>query len=419
MNNSAAYTGGNWTNTTFVGRLARTNPNPAGAADDLDGNDGRRTNALAAGLPANHFVLNPDVDDSNVFVSDAFSSYDALQIEVRRRLSRGFQVNGSYAFAFEEGSAFLGRHYGRVSNPGATVRHAFKIQWDWTIPVGRGRRYGTDMNPWLDAVVGGWEVNGAGRIQARVLNFGNVRMVGMTLDELTDEYKFRILPNPSDPTLTIVTMLPEDIITNTRRAFNTSATSATGYSDHGVPEGRYFAPANSPDCIQLKAGRLRAAHAARARAVVHALRHQRRQALPGREAPELRAALRPAERVRQRQLHARWPIPAPARRSSRPTPPTATSATRSTRVGGSGRSCGGSIGRLQSDYRPIGLSIIGIIGLSASGHRSSGIGHRDIGAPTMSRCQPVRCDARDDLHRWPMDRCPDDSIAADGPTMGR
>ena len=253
-NSAAAYTGGNWTNSTFVGRLARTNPNPASAASDLDGNDGRRALALQAGLPANHFVLNPDVAGVGVFVSDAFSSYDAVQIELRRRLTRGFQVNGSYQYALEEGSSFLGRHFGRVSNPTAGVRHAFKIQWDWTIPVGRGRRFGTDMSPWLDAVVGGWEFNGAGRVQARVLNFGNVRMVGMTLDELTDEYYFRVMPNPADPNLTIVTMLPDDIILNTRRAFNTSATSATGYSSLGVPEGRYFAPANSETCIELKAG---------------------------------------------------------------------------------------------------------------------------------------------------------------------
>jgi hypothetical protein len=252
--NASAYTGSTWTNSTFVGRLARTNPNPASAASDLDGNDGRRANALLAGLPANHFVLNPHVDDVDVFVGAAFSSYDALQIEVRRRLSRGLQINGSYAFAFEEGSSFQGRHYGRISVPGATVRHAFKVQWDWTVPVGRGRRFGTDMSPWLDAVVGGWEFNGAGRVQARVLNFGNVRLVGMSVDELTDEYRFRVLPNPNDPTLTIVSMLPEDIILNTRRAFNTSATTATGYSALGAPEGRYLAPANSVDCIQLKAG---------------------------------------------------------------------------------------------------------------------------------------------------------------------
>ena len=49
-------------------------------------------------------------------------------------------------------------------------------------------------------------------------------------------------------------MMPDDVILNTRRAFSTSAASATGYSDLGVPEGRYFAPANSESCITLKAG---------------------------------------------------------------------------------------------------------------------------------------------------------------------
>ena len=49
-------------------------------------------------------------------------------------------------------------------------------------------------------------------------------------------------------------MLPQDIIDNTRRAFSTSATTATGYSDLGAPEGRYFAPANSDGCTQLYSG---------------------------------------------------------------------------------------------------------------------------------------------------------------------
>ena len=128
------------------------------------------------------------------------------------------------------------------------------MQWDWSVPVGRGRRFGTDMNPWLDGVLGGWEFSGAGRIQARTINFGNVRLVGMTVDELTKEYHFRILPDTLNPGREIVTMLPEDIILNTRRAYSLSITNPTGYSDLGVPEGRYIAPANSESCIQLKAG---------------------------------------------------------------------------------------------------------------------------------------------------------------------
>jgi hypothetical protein len=247
--NAAAYTGGNWTNTTFVSRFSKHNPSPSGSAGDLDGNEARRTNAIAAGIPVNHFVLNPDVGGAGVTTSGAYSSYDAFQIELRRRLSRGFQINGSYQYAREYGSSNLGLHYGRVSTEGANVRHAIKVQWDWTIPVGRGRRFGTDMNPWLDGVVGGWEFNGAGRVQARTLNFGNVRLVGMTVDELTKEYYYRV-----DRTLRVAIMLPQDIIDNTRRAFSTSATSATGYSDLGVPEGRYIAPANYDGCIQLYSG---------------------------------------------------------------------------------------------------------------------------------------------------------------------
>jgi hypothetical protein len=46
---------------------------------------------------------------------------------------------------------------------------------------------------------------------------------------------------------------PEDVITNTIRAFSVSPTSATGYSG-AAPEGRYFAPANSPNCIEIVQG---------------------------------------------------------------------------------------------------------------------------------------------------------------------
>ena len=45
-------------------------------------------------------------------------------------------------------------------------------------------------------------------------------------------------------------MLPQDIIDNTVAAFSVSATSPTGYSG-GATDGRYIAPANGPDCIEI------------------------------------------------------------------------------------------------------------------------------------------------------------------------
>ena len=49
-------------------------------------------------------------------------------------------------------------------------------------------------------------------------------------------------------------ILPADILDNTVKAFNVSATSPTGYSAQGAPSGRYFAPANGPDCIETAPG---------------------------------------------------------------------------------------------------------------------------------------------------------------------
>jgi hypothetical protein len=251
--NPAAYAGAIWSNTGLTGDMGQTNAQPFNSAGDLDSDATRRANAIAAGLPANFFVVNPDLDDVNVTDSGAFSDYHALQVELRRRLSRGLMINMSYQYALEGTSAFLGFHYGRVMNPQDNVRHAIKTQWDWSVPVGRGRRYGTNLHPVVDGIVGGWEFSGAGRIQARMVDFGNVRLVGMSKSDVQKMYNYDIRINPANGLQTPY-MFPDDVILNTRRAFNTSATSPTGYSDLGVPEGRYFAPANSASCIELKSG---------------------------------------------------------------------------------------------------------------------------------------------------------------------
>jgi hypothetical protein len=254
--NPAAYTGGSstWTSTTLAARFVAASPSPVTSAEDLDGNGTRRANAVRAGLPGNFFVPNPDVDDVNVTDSGAYSDYHALQIELRRRLSKGLQVNVNYQYAIEGGSAFDGFSFGRVMIPSANVRHAIKAQWDWTIPVGRGQRFGTDMHPMLDGIVGGWSFNGVGRVQARTMNFGNVRLVGMTAEDLQDMYKHDIRIDPASG-LPTVYMLPADVILNTRRAYSFDPRTPTGYSSSlGVPEGRYIAPANTADCIQIHDG---------------------------------------------------------------------------------------------------------------------------------------------------------------------
>ncbi|MBP1597054.1 MAG: hypothetical protein H6Q05_2431, partial [Acidobacteria bacterium] len=81
-------------------------------------------------------------------------------------------------------------------------------------------------------------------------DFGNVRLVGMTYEELKAAYGLRFEDEKK-----FIWVLPEDILQNTRAAFSTQATSPTGYSStYGVPTGRYVAPANTADCIQVISG---------------------------------------------------------------------------------------------------------------------------------------------------------------------
>ena len=253
---ATVYTGTTWTSTGFTNDMIAVNPSPFNSAGDLDGVATQRANAIAAGLPANYFVMNPAVNGNSVTDSGAFSDYHALQIDLRRRLSQGLSANVNYQYAVEGGSAFNGFLHGRSMVASGNVRHAIKTQWDWTIPVGRGQRYLTDSNAWVDAVLGGWSFKGVGRFQARALDFGNVRLVGMTAGELQSIYNFNVKVDPASQVgQQRAYMLPDDIILNTRRAFSTSSTTVNGYSTTlGAPEGRYIAPANYPGCIQVVAG---------------------------------------------------------------------------------------------------------------------------------------------------------------------
>ena len=247
--NAGLYTGTNWTNTTFVGRLALLNPNVSGAAGDLDGNATRRANALAAGLPANFFVLNPEASNLNITTGASFTKYDSLQVELRRRFARGFQVSGNYTYAVRYGSTFDSLRLPRYLLQTASVPHAFKWNWNYEVPVGRGKRFGSNMNALLDGFLGGWQFDGTGRVQRRNLAMSGVRLVGMDVDDLQDMYKVEIRTNAAG--LPTPFMLPDDVILNTRRAFSTSATSTTGYGNLGVPEGRFIAPATTPGCLNI------------------------------------------------------------------------------------------------------------------------------------------------------------------------
>jgi hypothetical protein len=256
-NTAAAYTGTTWTNTNWTNPLAIYNPNPftpAGTNSNtgLDGNTDRRANAARAGLPSNFFRVNPDLQGgANMTGNGGYTKYNGLQLEVRKRLSHGFQVQGNYTYGhMYESNRFsfrTDRELRLVTGTLGGVTHSFKADWTIELPFGRGRAFASNAGPVLDRIVGGWAFYGTARVQTgRLINLGNVRLVGISAKDVQDFYTLRF-----DDAGRVIYMMPQDVIDETIKAFSVSATSATGYGSLGAPSGRYFAPANGPDCIEI------------------------------------------------------------------------------------------------------------------------------------------------------------------------
>ncbi len=250
----ALYTSANFRTTTFLNPLARLNPHPIAVADALNADAASRGRALAAGLPANFLLVNPDLlGGANIVVNEGRTMYHSLALEFKRRAANGLGFSGSYVLGQATESKFLSLRVDSpmVRNGGSEgdVTHAFKLNAVYPLPFGRGQRFAGGANAVLDRIIGGWQVAGNARVQSgRLLDLGNVRLVGMTPKELSKLFELRIDAQGR------VFMLPQEIIDESVKAFSVSPTSPTGYGNLGPPSGRYIAPADRLDCIETIRG---------------------------------------------------------------------------------------------------------------------------------------------------------------------
>jgi hypothetical protein len=246
-------------NNTFVNPLALNNPNPIGFATSLYSDATRLTNAGKANLPANLFLANPGLQGNVTFLGNGGRSYyDSGVVELRRRLSKGLLVQGSYTFAHGANltTPSLRTGYYKSANP-LVITHAFKADWVYDLPFGHGRSLFSNVNGPIGKALEGWAFQGTARIQSgspfnivqnlTTPNVSGIRLVGMTLKELQNSLNVHDVNG-------VGYYLPKDIIDNTIKAFNASATSADGYSTRGAPTGRYIAPGSSVSCIEAYAG---------------------------------------------------------------------------------------------------------------------------------------------------------------------
>jgi hypothetical protein len=245
------YTSSLFSNSTYVNTLAVYNPTPFSFVSSLTGNATQRASALAAGLPSNLFLVNPDKSRANLLTNFGGSTYNAGSVDIRRRFSKGFLFDVNYTFTKAMQGLFETLREGPVKAVSPFgITHGLKMNWIYELPIGHGQALLGSAHGVLDKIVGGWAIDGTGRVQSGTpLSLGNVRLVGMTRSEL----QAAIGMNFNDGAK-LAYFLPQDIIQNTIKAFNTSATSTNGYGSLGAPTGRYIAPANGPGCIEVFTG---------------------------------------------------------------------------------------------------------------------------------------------------------------------
>ena len=113
-----------------------------------------------------------------------------MQLSLRKRFSDGYQFDLNYTlgYASDHGSLLEGdetfqdfdnggytgflldtwnpdKQYGRAD---FDVRHLINLNWIAEVPVGRGRRFGSDMPAVLDAIVGDWSTGRHRPLEQRV-----------------------------------------------------------------------------------------------------------------------------------------------------------------------------------------------------------------------------------------------------------
>jgi hypothetical protein len=116
-------------------------------------------------------------------MSNASQRYDALQAVLQKRMSNGLQAQVAYTYSkcLSDSPGYYGTGWGSTNaqssggQPGWENIYNKRADWGpcyfdqthilssyvtYQLPVGRGKQFGKDMNPVLNAVVGNWEIGG-------------------------------------------------------------------------------------------------------------------------------------------------------------------------------------------------------------------------------------------------------------------
>lgn len=119
------------------------------------------------------------------------SNYNALQLNYTHRETAGLTFMASYTYAKFLDDVGGPEEWGSINSGGGSIRNYYDLGAEWSvdstdipqavvlnyvyaIPVGKSKRFGSNMNAAADAVIGGWQVAGISTFKAGFpLSIGN------------------------------------------------------------------------------------------------------------------------------------------------------------------------------------------------------------------------------------------------------
>ena len=245
---------GTTTDTTTAIQLGQ---GQAGATATAIANNATRMGRLtAAGYPVNLFVVNPAVafGGGNFLVNNGGSSYyDSMQVEIRRRLHSGLQVQGSWVWSHTIGEGannstvdqlnYTTLRNGRLDRVPTSfdIRQDFKVNAIYELPIGPGKRFlGGVQNGIGKRALEGWEIAGVGRLQSGTPiqigsgrstvngNGSGVVLHNISTSELQSLMQIRktsFVDPVTGQSRGLVYFLPQDLINNSLAAENSATNS--------------------------------------------------------------------------------------------------------------------------------------------------------------------------------------------------
>jgi hypothetical protein len=132
--------------------------------------------------PAGAQNANPSLANSTSWVSQGVGLYNALEVDVRRSFSNGFQLRGNYTYSknLDDGSAWNTSVSGNTPayvefpldpkldwGPGATdIRNAASINGSYELPFGSTKHFLNNASKPVTFIVSGWTTSGIFNVQS-------------------------------------------------------------------------------------------------------------------------------------------------------------------------------------------------------------------------------------------------------------